>query len=107
MAQQGSYCLDVFIDGEEILREELLDFLKKEKMKFEITKGQYGMWGDIRVLRVLTPQAKALADHISKTIKDACDYSYDDYDSQKKAENSQFWNPGNNNPFDIVKSYFN
>jgi hypothetical protein len=106
MAQQESYCLDVFMEGDEILRENLLDFLKKEKSDFGITCGQFGMWGTMRTFRVLTPQAKALTFHIIRTIKGAEDYSYDEYYSQKKAENSMFWDPDKNKQFEIIESCF-
>lgn len=104
MEQQKSYCLDVFIEGEEKLRENLIDFLKKVRKDFDVTKGQCGNWKSMRSLRILTPQAKQLTFYMLKNIGGAEDYSYDEFYSKDKAEGSPFWDPDKNKPFDFVDS---
>lgn len=110
MAQE-SYCLDVFFDGGEILRENLIELLKKERKNFDfdVSKGQCGNWEEVPLLRILTPHAKTLTEYILRNIKGSEDYSYDEYYAKEKAENSKFWDKekNKNKPFDFIESYFN
>ena len=99
MVERISYCLDVFIDGEEILRENLIDFLSNTHGDFDLSLAQCGNWGDNLSLRILTGGANKLLAHILRNVDGAVHYSYDEYYAKNKANSSVFWDPDKHKPF--------
>lgn len=63
--QTVSYCLDIRVGYEESYRQELIKFLNTTGEPFGITGLQCGMQQGMKVLRVLTPRAHELSQHIT------------------------------------------
>ena len=99
MVERKSYCLDVFIDGQEVFRQNLIDFLRSIHRDFDLNIAQCGNWGGSLSLRILTGEASKLLAHILRNVDGAVHYSYDEHYTKDQAEKSVFWDSGKHKPF--------
>lgn len=102
MSERITYCLDIFIENGQKLRDELVIFLKNIKGgAIAFTELQFGEWTVMKSIRIRTLQAEELRDYIIQNLSGSENYSYDVFFSKEKAENSWFWDPDNNKPFTV------
>lgn len=92
-AMKQSYCLDVTVGYDESYREKLIDFLKRTGQSFEIGKVQRGMWQGTKILRIETPKAEALRQHIYEWFLIGGDNDYVIHDTYIDAQRSDTWLP--------------
>ena len=92
-AEDPSYCLDVIVGYKESCREELIDFLKRTSETFEIGKVQRGMWQGTKILRIETPKAADLQQHIYSELHTGDDNDYVVYETSIDAQRSDTWLP--------------
>lgn len=97
--QQQSYCLDIYLGYTEVYREELIKFLSSTGVPFGVTKGQCGRKGTTKSLRVLTPQAEALMQHIVGGVRSGDEHRYVIHVSRADAERDVQFMPDYNSPF--------
>lgn len=93
MDQQPSYCLDIRVGRSEQERNTLIEFLMQAGKFFEVGKAQRGMWQGAKILRVETPKATELAQHIMKSLRLGDDYDYEIHETFTDANRSDTWLP--------------
>jgi hypothetical protein len=98
MDPKPSFCLDVFTGHGEHYREELLAFLHETGEPFAITTVQRGRMGEVKSLRILTPKAKELYQHIHDGTRTGDDNDYEVHDCEIDAQRSMRYMPDYNNP---------
>lgn len=88
-----SYCLDVVLGYDESYREDLIEFLRETRARFQIGKLTRGMWQGAKILRIETPKASELQRHIFENYRlgDDCDYQI--HETQIEAFRSDTWLP--------------
>ena len=93
MNQQPSYCLDIRVGYSEQDRDELIGFLRQVGKFFGVGKAQRGMWQGAKILRVETPKAAELAQHIIKSLRLGDDYDYEVHETFTDANRCDTWLP--------------
>jgi hypothetical protein len=90
---EGSYCLDVSVGYDEAYREELIGFLRDIGGPFEIETLQRGMWQGAKILRIVTPKARELRQHIYDGLRTGDDNDYIIHVTLTDAERCFTWLP--------------
>ncbi len=72
-----SYCLDVRVGYDETYREELIEFLMCLEEDFAVTAYERGMWNGVKILRILTAEARRLQEQIVASIRTGDDNEYE------------------------------
>lgn len=93
MDQQPSYCLDISVGRNERYRDELIAFLKQTGAPFALGKASRGMWQGVKILRVETPKAEELTQHIIDGLPTGDDNDYEVHYSHTDANRSMTWLP--------------
>ena len=99
-----TFCVDVWIENNENEREQLITALRKDKEWLGVTKVQRGVWDDVKILRVYTPNGIKLQNYLNRLDPFASrKYKINIYDSKSVASCSETFLPDLDTEFGYEK----